>query len=269
MSSSRAPASWRALFDAKDWNSLDAYWRHAPEAEAGDILEALQRAVGTKEITNGVEVDTVYREPGDVAADLVGAAEILSEGELEAYATGEEAFLPPYLEQWRDLSREVLDLCKELEALPEVTKGAASMSRRHHAQQVPREFDAIGRILTAMLVADDDPDDDPDLGAALQEHMATVAVKAFIAGQHFRAALGKEHESDAVRGEKVAGGARNSAHATNARHAASREQRFARMRELVPEMGVDAAACQCEVEGLGSWQGIKKQWNRHEKSRDT
>lgn len=232
MSGSRAPAPWQRLFEAKDWDRLDAYWRHAPEAEAGDIFEALQRVVGTKEIVNGVEVDTVYREPGDVAADLVGAAEILREGEVEVYATGEDAFLPPFVERWAELAQLVLDQCAELDALTEVTEGAASMSRRHHAQQVPREFDAINRILAAMLVADDhNPSDDP----ALQEHLATVAVKAFIAGEYFRAALGKKHESDAVRGERVAGGARNAAHATNERHEALRERRMASMTELIPK----------------------------------
>lgn len=55
---------------------------------------------------------------------------------------------------------------------------------------------------------------------------------------------------------------------TNAIHAPTRDARFARMSELVPMIGVDKAAAQCEFEGLGGWQGIKQQWNR-EKKRDT
>lgn len=77
---------------------------------------------------------------------------------------------------------------------------------------------------------------------------------------------------DALRGEKVAGGSESAAHATNARHVPMRERRFARMRELVPKVGVDKAAAQCAVEGLGSFDAIKRQWNRHrpdKEKRDT
>lgn len=69
-------------------------------------------------------------------------------------------------------------------------------------------------------------------------------------------------EDDALRGGKVAGGEKNAAHKTNSRHVALREARFARMTVLVPKIGVDKAAAQCEVEGFGKLAAIKKQWNR-------
>lgn len=93
---------------------------------------------------------------------------------------------------------------------------------------------------------------------------------AFRAGTEWaRAAMKWAWEDDAFRGEKVAGGERNAAHQTNARHAPPREKRFARMRELVPRMGPDKAAACCEVEGLGTRVAIKRQWNRWQKKRDT
>lgn len=76
-------------------------------------------------------------------------------------------------------------------------------------------------------------------------------------------------EDDALRGEKVAGGMRNRAHATNARHKTLREKRFVIMGRLVPKVGVDKAAAHCEAEGLGPWTAVKKQWNRQRKKRDT
>lgn len=77
-------------------------------------------------------------------------------------------------------------------------------------------------------------------------------------------------EDDALRGEKVAGGARNSAHQTNTRHAALRERRFARIEHLLSTgLNADSAFATCEVEGLGKATAIKRQWHRHAQSRDT
>ncbi|WP_137700027.1 hypothetical protein [Marimonas lutisalis] len=73
-----------------------------------------------------------------------------------------------------------------------------------------------------------------------------------------------------TRGEKVAGGSKNAAHATNARHEEMRKTRFARLRGLMDgrNLSLSSAAEICEKEGLGSAAAIKKQWNRN-KSRDT
>lgn len=94
---------------------------------------------------------------------------------------------------------------------------------------------------------------------------------AFIAGMEWaRATMKWGWEPDALRGEKVAGGEHNAALRTNERHVPLRARRFARMRELVPQIGVDSAAAQCEAEGLGNRDAIKRQWNRHgNKKRDT
>lgn len=71
-------------------------------------------------------------------------------------------------------------------------------------------------------------------------------------------------EDDALRGTKVAGGSDNAALKTNKRHVPDREKRFSRMRELIPKLGVDKAAAQCSIEGMGRFDTIKKQWNRWE-----
>jgi len=77
------------------------------------------------------------------------------------------------------------------------------------------------------------------------------------------------HSRAAISGEKVAGGRRNSAHATNARHHNLRQKRFARMKDLIPSLGVENAARQCEAEGLGGWQAIRRQWDRFKENPDT
>lgn len=81
--------------------------------------------------------------------------------------------------------------------------------------------------------------------------------------------LRRLHLKAVARGQKVAGGAKNSAHRTNQMHEPMREKRLARMAQLVSDMNVDSAAAQCEIEGLGRWGAIKRQWNRHREKRDS
>lgn len=69
-------------------------------------------------------------------------------------------------------------------------------------------------------------------------------------------------EANALRGRKVLNGARVAAEAVNDQHSEIRERRLARMAELVPIIGADKAAAQCELDGLGNWQAIKRQWHR-------
>jgi hypothetical protein len=76
-------------------------------------------------------------------------------------------------------------------------------------------------------------------------------------------------QSDAGRGQKVIGGARNSAQATNDRHVPLRRRRMERMVELVQDMNVTNAAYQCEVEGLGAAENVRKTWTRYKDNWDS
>lgn len=92
---------------------------------------------------------------------------------------------------------------------------------------------------------------------------------AWRAGFEFAYAMLKfQWERDSIRGTKVAGGAKNSAHKTNEKHKPKREARFAVMREFISSLGVEGAAHECEARGLGKAETIVRQWNRH-KNRDT
>lgn len=81
-----------------------------------------------------------------------------------------------------------------------------------------------------------------------------------------------EWELDALRGEKVAGGAKNSAHQKNEKHKSLRERRREAIDELIPEIGLDNAArvvaLRPELANGADWEALKKQYNRH-KNRDT
>lgn len=143
------------------------------------------------------------------------------------------------------------------------------------------EAESVCRSILAEFQGEPAPDSPQDLARPIlkfieaareaidRDEADRAARLAFVAGLEWaRAVMKWGWEPDALRGEKVAGGERNSAHQTNARHEALRNKRFARMEKLASQIGVDKAAEQCEVEGLGSRAAIKKQWNRHKK-RDT
>jgi hypothetical protein len=102
---------------------------------------------------------------------------------------------------------------------------------------------------------------------------AEAALHAFYAATEWATMVMKfSWEVDALRGEKVAGGARNSAHATNTKHEETRRIRLDRMRHhlgATPDMSVDSAAHACAAEGLGSAQAIRRQWDRWKEKPDT
>ncbi len=259
-------SDWQNLFHDKNWDALDNLWRHnTPHEVCAEILAALRNLVPLVERANGMERKFEHALPGEVPANLAGAAKILCMGELEAAALG-DALTSSYLTQWNELFPRVQRGCAELAALPEVTVGTADMSRTRHATEASELLAFIPAILKAMLYPGDAEDEEPDeIGAPLQEHVATAVIYAFTAGRHFQLALGKEHEPDAIRGGKVLKSARNGAASTNSAFVAQREQRFARMAELVPRLSVSQAARICEREGLGGAGAIGSQWYRHRK----
>lgn len=73
---------------------------------------------------------------------------------------------------------------------------------------------------------------------------------------------GERREALMQTGRAVKRGQKRGAEITNRANEAARKRRFARMAELVPSLGVENAARQCECEGLGGWQGIKRAWYR-------
>jgi len=100
------------------------------------------------------------------------------------------------------------------------------------------------------FLAETDAERKLDLAARIGDLLATLELR-------------HQHLGNATRGEDVLNGARDAAQQRNLKHMPIREARFARMRNLVHKIGVENAARQCEAEGLGGWQAIKKQWNRH------
>jgi hypothetical protein len=82
--------------------------------------------------------------------------------------------------------------------------------------------------------------------------------------------LDRSAEDLGLTGLPVVRGQKSAAARTNALHALPREKRLARMKTLTATLGVEKAARQCEAEGLGGWQAIRRQWDRfRDKNQDT
>lgn len=100
------------------------------------------------------------------------------------------------------------------------------------------------------------------------EEVSKLAEAAYEIGRSYEALLKKPIETDALRGKKTLSAARQGGEIRSAEHKSSRESRFKIMNDLVPKIGVDRAAVECEILGLGHWTAIKRQWNRAAKKRD-
>lgn len=252
---------FRALAAAGRW--ADVNWMELSHEEQVEFLQLVRAAVPFVLVENGMEREQRRALPGEVGNDRarIEAATILYLGELEAAIEGEP---PKARENWHEVRRLIDLFLANALVEKEATTGDPEMSRNAHAAAAIEYLNEIDR-LSAFLGKEMDTAEDRDW---LVETISEVACAAFSAGRHMQATWGKQFESDAVRGEKVAGGSRNSAHHTNGLHEDLRKKRFDRMAELVGQLGVDEAARQCSTERLGSWGAIKRQWNR-KKTRDT
>lgn len=183
---------------------------------------------------------------------------------------------------WVDTARRARDFLAPLTGAPEVTKGAAGMSRRSYAVEALRLLEEIDRLsaMMARTPADDgeDPDaagypyGDADDGKELEheqrwllECFAEIAVRAFNAGVLARAAAEKAIEADALRGAKVHGGAKMSAENRLGHTGAATKPTIDFMAKAISEGATISAAARMAVRnGLGrTAEANRKLWTRH------
>lgn len=146
-------------------------------------------------------------------------------------------------------------------------KGLAESSAQWLAAHWLAEYHILTRGRERFAAGDTTP------GNVARMLMATEAMGRLRECLWWRAGVdpisGEKREALALTGRPVKRGQRIGAAITNSRHAAMREARLARMRELAPSLGVENAARRCEAEGLGGWQAIRRQWDRFKKNPDT
>jgi hypothetical protein len=121
-------------------------------------------------------------------------------GELDATVDGEPEPVP---EVWRRSRNEIEQKLKLLMSSDEVTEGDPILSRKAHAQAAIECLQDADWSTAAMADEIDPEDSKSEDRKWLIEVAAGLVCVGFYAGMHARAALGKEIEMHAVRGEKT------------------------------------------------------------------
>lgn len=260
-------SEWHDAYREHNWDAIANWWTMSVDRVAkAALLIQLRHDVPRLRICEGMEEHDIFinpmktRQQWESAPGRHGAAEILLLGELEADVMGEPT---PARLRWRDHRMRVEAILHELAGDAATLAEASEISQEGHAKAALDLLTEI-RFESLLMMGEIDPTDDhPEDRDWLEELIASISVKAFEAGRHSQTAAGKRIEDFAVTGKKIKDGVRLSAELTNRQQEAVRKRRFARLKELIPEMGLEAAARQCESEELGDRDAIKRQWNRH------
>lgn len=254
-------SDWMTLYARRDWNGLDNWWRHCENAEeVAAFLKRLQADVPKVARQNGMEQLTDHAHPTEAPDEWKGAAEILLLGELEAAVSGDPEPVP---DQWRRSREEVSNLLRALKDAEEVTTGDPALSRVAHAKTALDMLDSIDSCVS-MMANEIDPDcNNPDGREWLIAFAEEIVSIAFDAGAHTRAAIGKEIEGHAIRGQKTILSARQGGLVRRLTKAPMTAAVLARMEELSDRgFSISRAAQIAAKEGLGSSSNANRQLSK-------
>lgn len=250
---------WRDLYSKRDWDGVEAWWRHCQDQqELSELLNLLRRDVPKSRRENGVEVFVDDPDPASVPDEWKGAALILAQGELAATNEGDPEPTP---EVWKRERTRIEAILEDLAKADEVTSGDPVLSRSAHARNALDLLKEIDWALAAVIGRSHHRN-----RTMLADFAADIASLAFHAGSEARSAIGKEVEVHAIRGEKVLAGSQASAFATNGKTKPRTEAVLAAMAELVKEghSVLNAARIVFENRKLGaSAEANRKLWQRH------
>ncbi|MGA0613331.1 hypothetical protein [Paracoccus sp. KR1-242] len=232
----------------REIGQFDAFWRdQATPHDLADILERAQKDLIVT-LENGTETRVETLSP---------PASKTPDGQDFRLAWDNADEFQRYLAQWlpeiaaridgdppeastdlADTVRRARDFLMPLTEAPEVTKGAAGMSRRAYSVAALRLLDEVENLSAAFASApaDDDGDEPPEHEQRWwRECFAEIAVRAFNAGMLARAAGGKEIEADALkkRGE-VAKNQKNAPKGGD-KNRLKKEERYAVLNRLARE----------------------------------
>jgi hypothetical protein len=191
---------WRRAYDRRNWDEVENWWQACDDLhDLQALLEQLRRDVPQLRLENGMEKDARHVFPEEAPEEWRGGAEILFLGELEAKAFGDPV---DEATQWQELSAKTVATMQEFLHAQEVTQGHRALSRSAHAEAALEFLKAIDRESSAMCAEFDPDGKSPEDRAWLLAVIAQAALAAFMVGVHARAAVGKEIEQHAVRGQK-------------------------------------------------------------------
>lgn len=268
---------------------FDTFRRHsADDNELVAIRERVLKDLPWVTLENGIEIRREALRP-PTAKDPDGAEFKVAWGNADHFQRYLARVLPEIdycidgdppeaSADWTDTARRARDFLEPLTDAPEVTKGAASMSRRVYALEALRLLDEVDSRSTMMAraPANDgvDADGDDDLGGEeapeqeqrwLLECFAEIAVLAFNAGLLARAAGGKAVEVDALCGANSQRSRRLGAAVRAAQTESTTKAVLKFMIEKIAEGATQREAAEWAFKyGLGkSMVANRSIWNRH------
>lgn len=187
-----------------DWSELNNWWKFQNDGQPGyreglsALLDVLRTLVPTVTMRNGIEQrqrhlssDDKDGEQWSGHASLKGAVKILEWGELEAIVEGDPLPSSIVWPEHRSIIEGHLD---HFMFQDEVTEGDDELSRRAHADEAKQLLKSIDFASTHAANQMDSDDERLWLNDVISE----IAYLAFEAGQHTRAAWGKEFEKHAA-----------------------------------------------------------------------
>lgn len=192
---------WTDLYERREWDDLENWWRHSDDVDAlSALLARLDADVPKVTARNGMEVEVRHVRPNEAPPDWKRAAQILELGELKAKVEGDP---PSNAEIWRHDRDMISAQLRSLVVAGEVTMGDKMLSRANHAATSLALLDSTDFCVQAMANEIDPVGEKPEDRDWLIEFAQEILYLGFHAGLHARAAIGKSMETDAVRGEKV------------------------------------------------------------------
>jgi len=193
--------NWEELFARREWVALENWWPHCEDiGQVRAFRDRIRTDLPKVVRENGMERQEDYVHPQEAPDEWKGAAYILLLGELDATVDGEPEPVP---EVWRRSRNEIEQKLKLLMSSDEVTEGDPILSRKAHAQAAIECLQDADWSTAAMADEIDPEDSKSEDRKWLIEVAAGLVCVGFYAGMHARAALGKEIEMHAVRGEKT------------------------------------------------------------------
>lgn len=257
---------WQERYARRDWIWLDDWWRHFDDrASAKDFLERLRADVPKRIHQNGIESREEYVTPDEASEEWKGAAEILYFGELAAWVEGEPQ---PVDASWELERVRIEALLRELWGAGEVTEGDHALSRRAHAEEALESLASID-FCTSAMSDEIDPDRNlPDDREWLLSFAREIAFLAFNAGTHARAAIGKQAEAHAVRGDKVLAAAKSGGRSRHQQTKSETERTLQRMRELIDQGHTQKRATElAHAQGYGTSANANRQLLKNSKKK--
>lgn len=235
---------------------FDTFWRHfADDSDLRSIRDQILKYLPKVTLENGTECrEEVLRQPASKDPDAPAFREKWDNAdefqrylatnflEIECRIDGDP---PEASVHWSDTDRRTRDFLEPLTVTPEVTTGAASMSRRAYAAEALRLLDEVRNLSQMMATAPAEDATSEQEQRWLLECFAEIAERAFNAGVLAQASAGKEMEPHTLRGMKTLGGSASGAEA--------------RRRQTRPETDAIVASIQNKISaGLSPTDAMRK-----------